>query len=133
MAKFSYNPPADFLKQLGRLAQIDEVAPMMVDEAIPIVRNKLKKEVAYNVRTGALQESIRATKSKKLKSGSQYACAMPTGTDENGTRNMEKFAYLEFGTSKQAATPVITTVLGDTEGSVNQKMSEVFKREMAKK
>jgi len=133
MAKFSYSPPADFLKQLGRLAEIDKVAPMMVNESIPIVRNKLQKEVAYHVRTGDLQASIVATKSKKLKSGSQYACAMPTGTDSKGVRNMEKLAYLEYGTSKQNAKPILSTVMGDSEGSVNNKMSEVFKREMLKK
>lgn len=133
MANFSYNPPTDFLKQLGRLGEIEKVAPMMVDESIPIVRDKLQKEVAYHVRTGSLQASIRSTKAKKLKSGAEYACAMPTGKDENGVRNMEKFAYLEFGTSKQAATPVISTVLGDTEGSVENKMAFVFRREMSKK
>lgn len=132
MAKFAYSPPTDFLKQLGKLAKIDEIAPKMVEESVPIVQRNLIRELAWHVDTGELQESIKNTPVKKWKDGGVYAVARPTGTDSKGVRNMEKLAYMEYGTSKQNAKPVMSTVIGDSEGSVQNKMSEVFKRECEK-
>lgn len=131
MAKFAYNPPTDFLKQLGKLSKVEEVAPKMIDESMPIVERNLVRELAYHVDTGELQESVKSTKAKKVNDG-HFATASPTGADEKGVRNMEKLAYLEYGTSKQAAAPMMSTVINDSEGSVNNKMAEVFKREMSK-
>lgn len=132
MASFKYNPPTDFLKQLGKLSKIDEIAPKMVEESVPIVQRNLQRELAYHVDTGELQESIRNTPVKRWKNGGVYAVARPTGTDEKGTRNMEKLAYIEYGTSKQTAKPIMSTVIGDSEGSVQNKMREVFRREVEK-
>ena len=53
--------------------------------------------------------SIKATGPKKTKS-KIYDFVRPTGKDAKGVRNMEKLAYLEYGTSKQPATPVCTKV-----------------------
>lgn len=145
MASFKYNPPTEFLKQLGKLSKIDEIAPKMVEESVPIVQRNLIRELAYHVGTGELQESIKNTPVKKWKSGGVYAVARPTGTsdtyvDEKGVtrnrsepiRNMEKLAYLEYGRSGQAARPIMSTVIGDSEGSVKNKMQEVFRREVEK-
>lgn len=132
MANFAYSPPTDFLKQLGKLADIGKVAPKMVNESMPIVEGKLIRAVAYHVGTGELQESIVSTKAKEVKGG-HFAVARPTGVDEKGVRNMEKLAYLEYGTSKQAATPMLTAVTNDSEQPVQAKMHEVFRREMEEK
>jgi HK97 gp10 family phage protein len=136
VAKFTYEAPTDFLKQLGRLAKVDEIAPQMLNESIPVVKDKLQKELAWHVRTGKLQESIKCTKAKKVKDG-HYVVAIPTGTDENGMRNIEKLVYLEYGTSKnskqrQSPTPVIKTALNDSESTVLNRMQEVFTREANK-
>lgn len=145
MANFTYNPPSDFLAQLGRLADIEPVAKKMVDESIPIVKTRLIKELSYHENTGDLQASIQATRAKKTRNDGVYAAALPTGESETYVskkgvkkvrktpiRNMEKLAYLEYGTSDQGAKPVITRVLNDSEGSVEMKMEYVFKREMEK-
>jgi HK97 gp10 family phage protein len=132
MAKFSYNPPGDFLKQLGKLSQIDEIAPQMIDEALPAMEDKLIKELAWHVDTGELQSSVKRTKAKKVKGGGFYAVARPTGEDSKGVRNMEKLAYLEYGTSKQRAKPLMTRVVEESESAVQSKMREVFKREAEK-
>ena len=45
---------------------------------------------------------------------------------------MEKACYLEYGTSKQTATPVISPAVRESEEAVAEKMQEVFEREMKK-
>ena len=54
----------------------------------------------------------------------------PTGTGRKGVRNMEKLAYMEYGTSHQRATPVIGPAIAASEGGVLEAMQEVFNREV---
>ena len=42
MGKFDFNIPDDFIRQLGRLADVDKYAPKMIDEAIPILEGRVK-------------------------------------------------------------------------------------------
>lgn len=130
MAQFDFTIPADFVKKLGRMADIERVAPKMIDEAIPILERNVKQEVARHTRTGDLYRSIKTTKAKMAKDGSFSASVQPTGTDSKGVRNMEKLVYLEYGTKKQQATPVLTKAIKDSKPAVMQKMQEVFEREV---
>jgi HK97 gp10 family phage protein len=132
MGKFDFEIPADFIKQLGRLADVDKYAPQMIDEAIPILLANVKAETAHHRQTGDMYKSIKKTKAKKTKKGGYFASVRPTGTDKKGVRNMEKMAYLEYGTKKQSARPVLTKALRDSETAVMNKMEEVFKREVSK-
>jgi len=145
VAKFSFETPVDFLKQLGKLSEIDKVAPKMIDGAMPLLTPKLIKEVGLHQGTGELQASIKATKAKASPKGGFFATSRPTGESETMTgpngkvytrkekvRNMEKLAYLEYGTSKQAARPVMATVLKDSEADVLDKMQEIFNEECDK-
>lgn len=132
MGKFDFEIPADFIKQLGKLADVERIAPQMIDEAIPILLEKVKAETAPHKKTGDMYKSIKATKAKKTKSGGYFASVHPTGVDSKGVRNMEKMAYLEYGTKKQSATPVLTKALKDSENAVMKKMQEVFEREVGK-
>ncbi|HRS66162.1 MAG TPA: HK97 gp10 family phage protein [Spirochaetia bacterium] len=129
MAKFDFEIPADFIKQLGKLADVDRIAPQMIDEAIPKLLDNVKKETAGHKQTGDMYKSIKATKAKKNKYG-YYASVTPTGADKKGVRNMEKMVYLEYGTSKQSPAPTLTKAIKDSEKAVLDKMQEVFNREV---
>lgn len=129
MAKFDFEIPADFIKQLGKLADVDRIAPQMIDEAIPILEGNVKSEVSKHKRTGALANSVKKTKANKNKYG-YYASVRPTGKDSKGVRNMEKLVYLEYGTSKQSPAPTLTKAIKDSESAVLDKMQEVFSREV---
>ncbi len=54
----------------------------------------------------------------------------PTGTGRKGVRNMEKLAYMEYGTSHQCATPVIGPAIAASEGDVIKAMQEIFDSEV---
>lgn len=129
MGKFDFEIPADFIKQLGRLADVDRIAPQMLNEALPILERNVKSEVSKHVVSGDLLKSIKMSKAKKNKYG-YYASVRPTGTDKKGVRNMEKMVYLEYGTSKQPARPTLTKAIKDSEKAVLDKMQEVFNREV---
>ena len=77
-----------------------------------------------------MYKSIKKTKAGKASKGGYFASVRPTGTDKKGVRNMDKMVYLEYGTSKQDATPVLTKALKDSESAVYDKMQEVFNREV---
>ena len=129
MGKFDFNIPDDFIKQLGKLADVDRIAPQMIDEAIPILERNVKQESVKHKVSGDMYKSIKATKTGKNKYG-YYAAVRPTGSDSKGVRNMEKMVYLEYGTSAQPATPVLTKAIKDSENAVMEKMQEVFDREV---
>lgn len=129
MAKFDFNIPSSFLKQLGKLADVDRLAPKMIDEAIPILETNVKKEASRHKDTGDMVNSIKKTKVSKNRHG-YYTTVRPTGKDRKGVRNMEKLAYAEFGTSKQPPTPMLTKAIKDSEKPVQNKMQQVFEREV---
>ena len=85
--------------------------------------------------------SVKHTKAGKTKIGGYYAAVRPTGKDANGVRNMEKAAYLEYGTSKkkggakkdkQPPRPWVNRAINNCESAVLNKMQEVFEREVGK-
>lgn len=130
MGKFDFNIPDGFIRQLGRLADVDKYAPKMIDEAIPILERNVKNETSRHKRTGDMYKSIQHTKAGPTKKGGYFATVRPTGKDSKGVRNMEKMVYLEYGTSEQPATPVLTKAIKDSETAVLAKMQEVFNGEV---
>lgn len=130
MGKFDFVIPDDFMRSLGRLADVDKVAPMMIDEAMPILESSVKQELSKHRRTGDMVNSVKKTKTQKNKAGNWYAVVRPTGVDSKGVRNMEKLAHAEYGTAKQRATPILTKAIADSQQAVQDKMREVYEREM---
>lgn len=143
MASFSFESIDGLLDQFKDLERIDEIAPKMLEESAPIVVNKLKAALSEHNQTGDMIKSIKPKKPAKDKSDRHYTFIRPTGqskkqmTEDGKTvsrktpeRNMEKLAILEFGSSKQKATPVVANVVKATENEVIKKMEEVYYREV---
>ena len=134
MAQFDFVVPVEFLKQLGRMADVEQYAPMMLEESAPILVKTTRAALASSASkdpTGQMVESIKASHVFHNKYGF-YMTVRPTGKDKNGVRNMEKAAWLEYGTSKQPARPWAAKSQKDAEPAVLAKMQEVFEREMEK-
>ena len=137
MGKFDFQVPDDFIKKLGKLSDVDRIAPKMIDAAIPILSDSIKRELAVHKETGSLVASVKKTRTRLSKGGYYLATVRPTGTDKKGVRNMEKLAILEYGVSnkdsggwKQAPTPLLTKAVKDATPSILSKMKEVFEEEM---
>lgn len=132
MADFEFKGIDDFIEELKQLENLEEIAPKMIDEATPIVKKNMKKYIheAANrgYATGTLENAVNATKAKVNNYG-YFAAVLVRGKDEKGVRNAEKLAYLEYGTGKQTAHPIMEKVVNDSEDDVIKKMQEVFDRE----
>lgn len=131
MGKFDFNFDADLTRQLERLSNFDEIAPNIINEAIPILQNHVQSEASKHKLTGDMYDSIKPTKATKNEYG-WFATVRPTGKDRNGVRNMEKMAHAEFGTSKQPATPILTKAINDAEAEVTEKMQQIFDEAVSK-
>ena len=129
MAKFFYTIPDELTRLLNSLGNIDDVAPKMIESGLPIVQDELVRRSEEHRDTGEMIASIKPTKTKKTDSG-YVGVVRPTGKDSKGVRNMEKMAYLEYGTSVQPPTPVLTPAVASTEKKVVDTMQEVFNEEM---
>ena len=117
MARFDIEGIDDLMKDLGEL-EIDRIAPKMLEEASPLLEREVKAAIFSHQDTGEMYRSIKSTGAMRNKYG-YYLCVRPTGTSSGKkwknsrtkggkragktekVRNMDKAAYLEFGTSRQ--------------------------------
>lgn len=131
--RFEFNVSTEFLKTLGRLSDIDRVAPDMIREALPICTDKLKQGIQssdHPYSKGEMVKSIKEQEPSETKNGGWRGITRPTGKDSKGVRNMEKLAYYEYGTSHQIARPIMDRIKNDAAAPAQAKMEEVFKKEM---
>lgn len=130
MAQFNVQGFDELIKELEQLGKFDEIAPKMLEEAVPILEKEVVKQASKHQESGDMMESIKPTGATAGKSGGYYICVRPTGKDRKGIRNMEKMAWLEFGVHGRPATPVLKTAVLNAEPQVIKKMQEVFEREV---
>lgn len=124
----------DLMKELEKVGNIEDYAPELLNAAAPILEKTLKTEVAAAANrgyaSGNLKKSITANKPSKNKIG-YYVSVTAKGKDKSGTRNNEKLAYLNYGTSKQSARPVLAKAVRKAEDecveSMQKKLDEVLK------
>lgn len=128
MAKFDIHGIDDFMRKISQI-DLDRIAPRMLEESVPILEKSVRSEAAKHRDTGAMEDSIKAT-GASVNARGHYICVRPTGRDEKGVRNMEKMVYMEYGTSRQDATPVLSPAVRKAEDQVTDKMQEVFNREV---
>ena len=121
------------LDKLSKKAYVDEVTKKAVNAAKDVVASSMRSAIAsseYGPRsTGSVAASVVATDAK-VNSYGTYSVAKPTGRDEEGKRNGEKAAYLEYGSPKMAARPWRAKAVSAAEGSCVKIMEQVIKSEM---
>lgn len=103
----------------------------MIEAAEPVMMEKMKNHAKRHKHSASMYNSIKSTGVKQNRSG-KYLVVRPTGKDSKGVRNMEKMAYLEYGTYKQAATPVVTPAVKEAEAAVERAMDGIFDKYMEK-
>lgn len=124
----------EFARELEELGKIDEYAPEMLKAAAPILEKELKdqvkKEADRGYAKGDLARSIKANEPEENQYG-YYVSVSAKGKDRKGIRNNEKLAYLNYGTVKQEARPVISKALKNAEDecldAMQKKFNEVVK------
>lgn len=129
MASFGFDFPHEFQEQLERVSNLDEIAPKMINEALPIYQNAIKGALSVHNRTGDLQKSVSVKKAKKAKTGGYIGNVNFKGYDSKGSPNNIKAAGLEYGNSHETAKPFLQQATNNCENEVINKMQEVFARE----
>ena len=146
MGKFSAYMPEELYKQLAKLgAETDRIAKVMLEASVEPLTKHVKAECRAHRRTGTMEDSVKKTRAYVAKNGAYYIVVRPTGMateyiDKNGqrkprktpVRNMEIMAHAEFGTSKQAPTPILSKAIADAGPECLNVMQEVFNREVEK-
>ena len=145
MGKFDFEIDQDFVKKLLELSDPDEYVPQILDSAIPILEESVKSELSKHKRTSQLINSVKKTKASKSPNGGYFVCVRPTGKSDSyidgkgvlrkykvPVRNMEILAHLEYGTSKQKPTPILTKAYKDSYNEVMAKMQEEFGKVVVK-
>lgn len=119
----------EFAKELEELGKVDAYAPELLNAAAPVLkkelRSQVKREANRGYATGDLVGAIEAKKPGENKYG-HYVMVTAEGKDRKGIRNNEKLAYLNFGTSKQQARPVIANSIKNAEGDCLEAMQKKF-------
>ena len=90
-----------------------------------------------------MMRSVKRTRAKKTKNGGYIAVVRPTGQETKyltakgetkerkwPVRRMEIIAHMEYGTSKQAPTPILTTALNEVKDEALAIMQETFNKEV---
>ena len=103
----------------------------MLEAAEPALTENVRRYADKHRDSGAMAKSIKSTGVKERKGG-KYLVVRPTGKDREGVRNMEKLAYLEYGTVKQPASPVITPAVKSAEGNIERIWDEVMNKHLGK-
>lgn len=131
MANFNFDFEDELEKQMAMLDNFDEIAEKIITESLPTLEQNVKSECNNHTETHEMVDSIKPTKVKKGKNG-WYSVVRPTGKDKKGVRNMEKLVYLEYGTSKQIATPTLSVAVSKSNQPIAEKMQEIYNREVSK-
>lgn len=131
MAKVNIVGFDDLLNGLDSLLDTEAIAKEALNESGKILEKRMKTEIRNAANrgyaTGDLALSICQT--LPIKNGNGYFVAVrPVGTDSKGVRNGEKLQYLEHGTSKQQARPILQKVASQSEKECIEKAQEVINK-----
>jgi len=134
MAELSFSLPKELTDKLQKIGNTSEYAPKMLqaemDVTYPEVIRRLQPH--RHSATDSLVDNIIKTKPKMDKNGVWRAQIKPIGTDKKGVSNNQKLLSLEYGTSKQLATPVLRPAKAATEAQAKANAQEVFNEAVSK-
>lgn len=130
--------PKEIEEQLNKMANLDKIAPKMLDAAAPELVKAVKKRLKKHDRTGELINSIKTRKTKKTKTDAYIKRIEFAGYDKNrkptpsqprGVPNAVKAAGIEYGNANQAPEPFLQDAVNDSESKSVKIMQEVYERE----
>lgn len=134
MAELSFSMPKELTDKLSNLQKTAEYAPKMLEAeqnvTYPEVIRRLQPH--RHSATDSLVDHIVKTKPKMDKNGVWRAQIKPTGKDKKGVSNNQKMLSLEYGTSKQVATPILRPARAATEGEAKAAAQKVFNEAVGK-
>lgn len=137
MANFDFDFPEDMLSGLDSI--LDDVAPKMIEEALPTYQKALEDSVRTVIstasedvkrQTGDLEKSLKILPPKRTKTGAYIGSVNFVGYNAKGSPNPVKALGLEYGNNHQVARPFMQKAANSCRAEVTDKMQQVFNREV---
>ncbi len=125
MGTFDMDISGELQKLFSDLQNVENIEDEMINAALPTIEGAVHAGYSAHVRSGSLAGSLNIHPSRAGRDG-RYGYVAPEGTDARGVRNGEKAAYMEYGTGKQASTPVVAPAVKGSEGAVLEIMQNIF-------
>ena len=132
MAELTFSIPDDIYNKLQRLSNSAEYAPKMLEAEQNVVYPEVMRRLEAHKGNGDLIKSMEKTTPKMDKSGRWRAKIKPSGYDKKGVSNNEKLLSLEYGTSKQLATPVLRPARQAMANQAMEAAQKVFNEAVSK-
>ncbi len=140
MGAFTFDFPAELENQLVALerAASDGAVTKILAAGGKEVEDELKRQCQAHSQSGNMVKSIRTTKAKKNHKG-YFVVSRPTGKEtrepkgegkRHTVRNMEKLAYLHYGTAKQPATGILTKTMNQARNPALEAMQKAYNEEV---
>jgi len=130
-----------FFAELGKAADVERLAPKLIDAALPIIQEALRS--AYG--PYKLGEKLKLVKAKAAKNGGYIGTiTMKGNTNQFYKKGKQKYrlsnaglaVFLEYGTAAHGNFPArpaggyISKAVAASENEVKEKMQETFEKEM---
>jgi HK97 gp10 family phage protein len=149
MGKMTVTVPTGLIDKLARLGnRSGEVAAKMLNAGINPLEDQIRKNAAKHKQTGEMNDALKRRKAGIGKNGvwsihltfdgsakgKKYNRRNKSGrvVRQEDYRNYQKALALEYGTSKQSATPFMRPAVISSESECIANMQEVFNREVQK-
>ncbi|MBQ3600568.1 MAG: hypothetical protein II992_05100 [Lachnospiraceae bacterium] len=141
MASFEVDFPNNLQKLINDAANFDKIAPKIIEETIPLAEKSMKNALRSHKQTGELIGSIKGKKQNDrygyitatgIAKGKKYNKKNKSGTKQVAYRNYQKLLALEYGTSKQTATPFLEKAVNACEDKIIEKAQEILENGVSK-
>lgn len=134
MAQLSFSIPKELTDKLDRIGKTSDYAPKMLQAEMDVTYPEVMRRMQQHRHSEAdsLVDHIVKTKPKLDKNGVWRAQIKPSGKDKRGVSNNQKMLSLEYGTSKQVATPVFRPAKAATENQAIAASQRVFSEAVTK-
>lgn len=135
MASMTFTAPVDLIKQLEHLEKNSEgISKKALKAGAKTQKSALERTIKQVMKkpTGALEASIKTENPKRDKRGNLAIITGFDGYDSKGVPNDLKANVLEYGSTKQRATPFVRPAVEESEESALDAMEKVIDEEVAK-
>lgn len=142
MARLEIDFPDDFMSDILNV-NTEELCKEMVNSAVPVVEESLKKEIKKVIShqgDSELVQSVKASRAKMTKTGAVISFVSPRGNSKNyyyrsarkgrkvPVSNVLKAIWLNYGRQGQPAKPFLTKAINNVSEKALNKMQETYNR-----
>jgi len=118
---------AELFKEFDKsVQQVEANSREIIAKQQELLQSELVKNYEKHRRTGELQANIKISKIGELQEHEGFIASVYV--KNNNQRNVNKALALEYGTSKQQATPVFYPTIKQQEANLNRIAQDVFKK-----